>query len=181
MFRFNPSLPSEIDSSFFSQGSRIGFSITLPLWRVMTNWTWSICWLLELLALELYYPLGFCCGWDGNLPFSWKLRVDVNFARVFLKSVMLWASWVLIVSYFSMNALKVILSNFTTSHNSQSDRWIELKFYVESPDMFSYLGSKLQVNQIREGIETRANRGWMNFVIYFLLTCGIRIWLGFFS
>jgi hypothetical protein len=66
---------------------------------------------------------------------------------------------VLIVSYFSMNALKVILSNFTTSHNSQSDRWIELKFYVESPDMFSYLGLKLQVNQIREGIETRANRG----------------------
>ena len=25
------------------------------------------------------------------------------------------------------------------NHNFQSDRWIGLKFYVESPDMFSYL------------------------------------------
>jgi len=32
-------------------------------------------------------------------------------------------------------------------HNSQSDRWIELKCYVDSPDMFSYLGLKFQVNQ----------------------------------
>jgi len=32
-----PSLPSEIDSSSFSQGLRMGFSITLPLWRVMTG------------------------------------------------------------------------------------------------------------------------------------------------
>jgi len=32
-----PSLPSEIDSSSFSQGSRMGFSITLPLRRVMTD------------------------------------------------------------------------------------------------------------------------------------------------
>ena len=102
-----PSLPSEIDWSSFSQGSRMDFSITLPLWRVMTYWTWSMCWLPELLALELYCPLGFCCAWDENLPFSWKLRVDVNFARVSLKSVMVWASWVLIVSCFSMNAYNV--------------------------------------------------------------------------
>ena len=66
-----PSLPSEIDSSSFSQGSRIGFSITLPLWRVMTNWTWSMCWLPELLTLELYCPLGFCCGWDET-PENWE-------------------------------------------------------------------------------------------------------------
>jgi hypothetical protein len=32
------------------------------------------------------------------------------------------------------------------SHNSQSDRWIGLKFYVESPDMLSYLGLAFQVN-----------------------------------
>jgi len=32
-----PSLPSKIDSSSFSQGSRMSFSITLPLRRVMTN------------------------------------------------------------------------------------------------------------------------------------------------
>jgi hypothetical protein len=33
------------------------------------------------------------------------------------------------------------------SYNSQSNRWIELNFYVESPDRFSYHGLKLQVNQ----------------------------------
>jgi hypothetical protein len=37
------------------------------------------------------------------------------------------------------------------SYNSQSDSWIGLKFYVESPDMFSYLP-----------------------------TCGLSIWLGCF-
>ena len=29
---------------------------------------------------------------------------------------------------------------YGNSHNFQSDHWIELKCYVESPDMFSYLG-----------------------------------------
>jgi len=29
---------------------------------------------------------------------------------------------------------------YGNSHNSQSDCWIELKFYVESPNMLSYLG-----------------------------------------
>jgi len=29
---------------------------------------------------------------------------------------------------------------YGNSHNSQSNHWIELKFYVESPDMVSYLG-----------------------------------------
>jgi hypothetical protein len=36
---------------------------------------------------------------------------------------------------------------YSNNHNSQSDRCIELKFYVESPDMFSYLGLTFQVNQ----------------------------------
>ena len=36
---------------------------------------------------------------------------------------------------------------YGNSHNSQSDRWIELKVYVESPDMFSYLGLKFKVNR----------------------------------
>jgi len=102
-----PSLPSEIDSPSFSQGSRVGFSITLPLRRVMTDLTWTMCWLPELLAFALYCPFRFYCGWDGNLPLSWKLRAYVNFARASLKSVMLWASWVLIVSCFSMNACNV--------------------------------------------------------------------------
>jgi len=35
---------------------------------------------------------------------------------------------------------------YGNSHNSQFDSWIELTFYVESPDMFSYLGLKLHVN-----------------------------------
>jgi len=103
MFIFNPFL----NSSSFSQGSRMGFSITLPLRKEMTDLTWSMCWLPELLAFALYCPFGFCCGWDGNLPFSWKLRADVNFARVSLKFFMLWASWVLIVSCFLMNACNV--------------------------------------------------------------------------
>jgi hypothetical protein len=29
---------------------------------------------------------------------------------------------------------------YSNSHNSQYDRWIQLKFYMESPDMLSYLG-----------------------------------------
>ena len=40
-----------------------------------------------------------------------------------------------------------IIQFYDNSHNSQSDCWIGLKFYVESPDMFSYLGLKYQVNQ----------------------------------
>jgi hypothetical protein len=36
---------------------------------------------------------------------------------------------------------------YGNSHNSQSDRWIGLQFYVASPDMFSYLGLKYQVNR----------------------------------
>ena len=35
---------------------------------------------------------------------------------------------------------------YENNHNSQLDRWIGLKVYVESPDMFSYLGLKYQVN-----------------------------------
>jgi hypothetical protein len=33
------------------------------------------------------------------------------------------------------------------NHNSQFDRWIRLTLYVESPDMFSYLGLEFQVNR----------------------------------
>ena len=39
----------------------------------MTDLAWSMCRLSELLAFALYCPVGFCCGWDENLPFSWKL------------------------------------------------------------------------------------------------------------
>jgi hypothetical protein len=70
---------------------------------------------------------------------------------------------------------------YSNRHNSQSDRWIGLKFYVESSDILSYIRLKFQVNQSWEGISIQVNRGYMNFVIYFLLTCGLPIWLGFFS
>ena len=33
------------------------------------------------------------------------------------------------------------------NYNSQSDHWIKVIFYVYSPDMFFYLGLKLQVNR----------------------------------
>ena len=39
-----------------------------------------------------------------------------------------------------------IIQFYDNSHNSQSDCCIGLKCYVESPDMFFYLGLKLQVN-----------------------------------
>jgi len=36
---------------------------------------------------------------------------------------------------------------YGNNHNSQFDRWIRLKVYMESPDMFSYVGLKFQVNR----------------------------------
>jgi hypothetical protein len=36
---------------------------------------------------------------------------------------------------------------YGNNHNSQSDHWIGLKFYVESPDMLSDLGINVQVNR----------------------------------
>jgi hypothetical protein len=36
---------------------------------------------------------------------------------------------------------------YGNSHNSQSDRWSGLKVYMESYNMFSYIGLKFQVNQ----------------------------------
>jgi len=36
---------------------------------------------------------------------------------------------------------------YGNSSNSQSNNWIKLKFYVESPDILSYLGLKFQVNR----------------------------------
>ena len=69
---------------------------------------------------------------------------------------------------------------YGNNHNSQSDRWIGLKVYMESSDMLSYVGLEWSI-RVREGIKTQVNRGCTNFVIYFLLTYGFSIWLGFFS
>ena len=79
---------------------------------------------------------------------------------------------------------------YGNNHNSQSDHWIELKFYVKSPDMFSYLGLKFQVNQ---SSERHLNTGqqrlyefcyllpfdlWTSYLarILFLKGCGSLFW-----
>jgi len=66
---------------------------------------------------------------------------------------------------------------YGNNHNSPSDRWIGLKFYVKSPDMFFYLGLNFRLIGVREGISIRVHRDCTDFVIYFLLTCGLPIWL----
>jgi hypothetical protein len=40
-----------------------------------------------------------------------------------------------------------IIQVYGNSHNSQSDRWIGLKFYVDSSNIFSCLGLQFQVNR----------------------------------
>jgi len=46
---------------------------------------------------------------------------------------------------------------------------------------FPTLGYNFRSIGVWKGIKTRVNIGCMNFVIYFILTCGLPIWLGFFS
>ena len=67
---------------------------------------------------------------------------------------------------------------YGNGHNSPSDRWIGLTLYVDSPNMFCYLGLNIQVNRSSEGTATPVNRGC---VVYFHSTCGLPIRLGFFS
>jgi hypothetical protein len=66
------------------------------------------------------------------------------------------------------------------SHNSQSDNWMWLKLYVESPNMLSYPGLKVSVNRISGRHCNTGQHRLYKFVIYFLLTCGLSIWLRFF-
>jgi hypothetical protein len=79
---------------------------------------------------------------------------------------------------------------YGNSHNAQSDCWIKLKFYVESPDMLSYLGLKFQVNR---SLARHRNTGqqrlyefcyllpfdlWTSYLarILFLKGCGSLFW-----
>jgi hypothetical protein len=48
-------------------------------------------------------------------------------------------------SYFEVKF--TIVQFYSNSHNSQSDCWIGLNFYMESPDMLSYLSLNFQVNR----------------------------------
>ena len=65
---------------------------------------------------------------------------------------------------------------YGNSHNSQSECQIGLKFYMGFPDMLSYRGLKFQINRSsKRHLNTEVNRGCTNFVIYFLLTCGLSL------
>ncbi|KAL3567898.1 hypothetical protein D5086_030549 [Populus alba] len=50
-----------------------------------------------------------------------------------------------LVSDFGVKSATVQV--YSNSHNSQSDRWIGLIFYVDSPDISYYLGLTIQVNR----------------------------------
>jgi hypothetical protein len=80
---------------------------------------------------------------------------------------------------------------YRNSHNSQSDRWIELKVYVESPDTFSYLS--LKSSQLYRSSRRHRNTGqqrlcefcyllrfdlWTSYLarILFLKGCGSLFW-----
>ena len=79
---------------------------------------------------------------------------------------------------------------YGNNHNSPSDRCIDLKFYVVSPDIFSYIGLKFQVNW---SLERHRNMGqqrlyefsyllpfdlWTFYLakILFLKRCGNLFW-----
>jgi len=79
---------------------------------------------------------------------------------------------------------------YGNNHNSQSDRWIKLKFYVQSPYMFSYLGFKFQVNRSSERHRNTGQQRmyefcyllpsdlWTSYLarILFLKGCGSLFW-----
>jgi len=67
------------------------------------------------------------------------------------------------------------------NHNSQSDCWSKLKFYMASLDMLCYLGFKFKVNQSLGRHYNTCQQRLYEFYYFFLLTCGFPIWLGFFS
>jgi len=76
------------------------------------------------------------------------------------------------------NVKYVIVQFYNNSHNSQSERWIGLKLYVESLDMFSYHELKFQVNWSSKRHHNTSQQGlycwesknnWIHGVILILL------------
>lgn len=59
-------------------------------------------------------------------------------------------------SDLDFNAKSVTVQVYDSNYNSQSNRWIGLIFYVDFPDMFSYLELKIQVNR---SLERHRNTG----------------------
>jgi hypothetical protein len=60
------------------------FSITLPLWKVMTDWTWSMWWLSELLAL-IVLPFGILLWLRWKLTFLLKTERWCEFYKSIFK------------------------------------------------------------------------------------------------
>jgi len=73
------------------------------------------------------------------------------------------------------NVKSATIQFYGNNHNSQFDWLIGLKFYVESSDMFSYLGLKFQVNRSSWRYLNMGQQ--MLYEFCYLLP----IWLGFFS
>ena len=80
---------------------------------------------------------------------------------------------------------------YENNYNSQSERWIGLHFYVDSPDMFSYYGLKFQVNRTsRRHHNTGQHRlyefcyllpfdlwtSYLVMIFFFLQGCGSWFW-----
>ena len=76
---------------------------------------------------------------------------------------------------------------YNNSHNFQSDCWIRLKIYVESPDMFYYLRLIFRSIRVWKGIAIRVHKGCTNLLpfdfqtsylarILFLQGCGSLFW-----
>jgi hypothetical protein len=86
------------------------------------------------------------------------------------------------------NVKYVTVQFYSNGHNSQFDCWIGLKFYMESPDLFSYTELKFQVNQSLRRLHNTGQQRlydfcylfpfnlWYLTMIFFLQGCDNWFW-----
>jgi hypothetical protein len=86
-----------------------------------------------------------CPRWILYLISYFYHNITFNFIKLGYKSDTIRATKKQSDSYSDVKCATVQF--YGNSHNSQSDRWIRLNLYVESPDMFSYIGLKFQVDR----------------------------------
>jgi hypothetical protein len=122
------------------------------VWHLLNLHIIEVCiLLLIILILKLFMALilEFFWIWFLYPLMKWLLSLDVNRNDTIQER----SNSVLLLIHTSTYPKKkrsnsdfdvkcAIIQFYNNSHNSQFYRWIELKFYVESPDMFSYLGLK---------------------------------------
>ena len=104
------------------------------VWHLLNLHIIEVCiLLLIILILKLFMALilEFFWIWFLYPLMKWLLSLDVNRNDTIQER-----------SNSDFDVKCAIIQFYNNSHNSQFYRWIELKFYVESPDMFSYLGLK---------------------------------------